>query len=44
MKIQLMRSKEIAKLLSKVWDNHQSGDTNKSLGILEKAAQKIPER
>jgi cytochrome c-type biogenesis protein CcmH/NrfG len=42
MKIQLMRSKEIAKLLNKVWDNLQNGDAKKSLGILEEAVHKYP--
>lgn len=30
------------KLLNRVWDNLQKGDTKESMGMLEKAIQKYP--
>lgn len=42
MKINVMNNKRIMKLMNKVWDNYQKGDTKKSIIILEEALQKYP--
>ncbi len=42
MKMNSMSNKQIIKLMNKVWDNYQRGDTKESISILEEAIQKYP--